>query len=120
MICLYMDEDGMARKLARALRQRGATVTTAYDEGMINRSDADHLDYATAHGYTLFSFNVSDYLRLHAQYLSAGKSHGGIILSRQQTYSTGETMRRLLRVMTRKSAADMVDHVEFLTVWSER
>lgn len=47
MIRLYMDEDGMARKLARALR-------------------------------------------------------------------------RLLRVMTHKSAAEMVNQVEFLTVWSER
>lgn len=120
MIRLYMDEDGMARNLARALRQHGATVMTAYDEGLIKRSDADHLDYATAQGYTLFSFNAGDYLRLHAQDLAAGKSHAGIILSRQQTYSTGEITRRLLRVMTRKSAADMINHVEFLSAWGER
>ena len=48
----------MSRALARALRARNVDVTTALEQDMIERSDAAHLDYATAQGRVLFSFNV--------------------------------------------------------------
>jgi hypothetical protein len=53
---LYFDEDSMRDALVRALRARGADVITALEAGMIDRDDSEHLDYATAHGYSLFSF----------------------------------------------------------------
>lgn len=46
-IRLYIDEDSMSHALVRALRARGVDVTTALDEAMIERSDVDHLNYAT-------------------------------------------------------------------------
>jgi hypothetical protein len=52
-IRLYMDEDSMSRSLVRALRARRVDVTTALEEGMIERSDAEHLDYATTQGRVL-------------------------------------------------------------------
>ena len=39
-IRLYIDEDSMDRALVRALRARGVDVTTALEEGMIEREDA--------------------------------------------------------------------------------
>jgi hypothetical protein len=36
-IRLYLEEDSMRRALAQALRARGVDVTTALDEGMIDR-----------------------------------------------------------------------------------
>jgi hypothetical protein len=45
--------------------------------------------------------------------------HAGIILMRQQHYSVGEQMRRLLRLMASKSAEDMENWVEFLSAWNE-
>jgi len=36
-IRLYADEDAMAHRLARELRLRGLDITTALDEGMIER-----------------------------------------------------------------------------------
>ena len=107
----------MDRALVRALRARGVDVTTALDEGMIERSDAEHLDYATAQGRVLYTFNVGDFYHLHTSYLAQGKSHAGIILVRQQSYSVGEQMRRLLKLMAAKSAEEMRDSVEFLHAW---
>ncbi len=112
-----MDEDSMDRVLVRALQARGVDVTTALDEGMIERSDAEHLDYATAQGRVLYTFNVADFYRLHMSYPAQGKSHAGIILARQQRYSVGEQMRRLLKLVATKSAEEMRNGVEFLYAW---
>ena len=117
MMRLYMDEDSMDRVLVAALRARGVDVATALDEGMIERSDAEHLDYATTHERVLCTFNVADFYHLHMNYLAQGRSHAGVILVAQQRYSTGEQMRRLLKLVTAKSAEEMRNHVEFLSAW---
>lgn len=114
---LYIDEDSMNRALVRALRARGVDVTTALDEGMVEREDAEHLNYATQQGRVLYSFNAGDFYDLHTTYLAQEKRHGGIILARQQHYAVGEQMRRILKLIATKSADDMENQVEFLTAW---
>ena len=109
----------MQRSLVRALRARGVDVVTALDAMMIEQGDAEHLDYATQQGRVLCSFNVGDFFRLHTDYIAQGKPHAGIILMRQQHYSVGEQMRRLLRLLANKSAEDMKNWIEFLTAWKE-
>ena len=47
MAQLYIDEDAMAHRLAQELRMRGVDVTTALNEGMVERTDGEHLEYAT-------------------------------------------------------------------------
>jgi hypothetical protein len=84
---------------------------------MIERDDREHLDYATRQGRVLYSFNVGDFSRLHADSLLQGKSHAGIVLAQQQCYSVGEQMRRLLKLIAIKSAEEMKDQVEFLSAW---
>ena len=116
-IRLYLEEDSMRRALVRALRARGVDVITALEVGMLEREDRDHLDYATAQGRVLYSFNVGDFYRLHMAYLAEGKSHAGMILARQQRYSVGEQMRRLLKLIATKSAEEMKNQVEFLSAW---
>ena len=114
---LYFDEDSMQRSLVRALRARGVDVITALDAEMIEREDAEHLDYATERGRVLCSFNAGDFYRLHTDYATQGKLHAGIILMRQQHYSVGEQMRRILKLMASKSADEMSNWVEFLSAW---
>lgn len=116
-IRLYMDEDAMDQVLVDALQARGVDVITALDAGMIERRDAEHLDYATKHDRVLCTFNICDFYRLHSEYVSHGKRHAGIILMRQQHYSVGEQLRRLLRLIASKSAEDMESWVEFLSAW---
>ena len=91
-IRLYMDEDTMDQALVQALRARNVDVITALDAGMIEREDAEHLDYATEQGHVLCSFNVRDFYRLHSDYVAQGRPRAGIILMRHQYYSVGEQM----------------------------
>lgn len=107
----------MDQALVRALQARGVDVTTALDEGMIERDDAEHLDYATGQGRVLYSFNVGDFYHLHTTYLAQGKSHAGIVLARQQHYSVGDQMRRLLKLIAAKTADEMKNWVMFLSAW---
>ena len=95
----------------------GVDVITAQDVGMMGRSDEDHLLFAAGEGRVLYSFNRADFFRLHTQLVAEDQSHAGILLARQQHYSVGEQMRRLLKVMALRSAADMRDRVDFLSAW---
>jgi hypothetical protein len=112
-----MDEDTMDQNLVAALRARNVDVVTALEGEMIERDDAEHLDYATDHGRVLCAFNIRDYYRLHSEYLSQGKPYAGMILMRQQYYSVDEQSRRLLHLLASKSAEEMVNWVEFLSAW---
>ena len=95
-VSLYLDEDAQDNDLIHALRLRGIDAVGAWEAGMRQRGDEEHLLRATAQGRVLYGFNVGDFYRLHAEFLTQGRSHAGIILARQQHYSVGEQMRRLL------------------------
>jgi hypothetical protein len=116
-IRLYIEEDAMDKDLVQALRARGIDVLTAFEAGMIERKDEEHLKYATAEGRVLYSFNAGDYYRLHTAFLVQEKSHAGIIVARQQHYSIGEQIRRLLKLIAARSAETMRNQVEFLSAW---
>ena len=107
----------MDHDLIRALRARGVDVTTAHEAGMIARPDREHLEYATSLNRVLYSFNRRDFYRLHTEFLQQGKVHAGIILARQQHYSVGEQMRRLLKLNAARSPQDMENAIEFLSAW---
>jgi hypothetical protein len=106
-IRLYVDEDAMARALVRGLRARGIDVTTVLDAGMSEQNDIAQLEYAILHGRLLYTFNVGHFCHLHAQYMSQGKSHAGIIVVFRQRYSVGQQIRRLLQLISMKSSEEM-------------
>ena len=112
-----MDEDAQDSDLVQALTLHRVDVIGACDAGMRQRDDDQHLEFATLHSRVLFGFNVRDYFRIHTEFLVQNKSHAGIILAKQQYYSVGEQMRRLLRLIATKSAEEMHDQVEFLSDW---
>ena len=107
-----MDSD-----LVRGLRSRGLDVLTAVDAGMIRRSDEDHLSLAAGQSRALYSFNVADYHQIHTNWVVAGRTHSGVILSRQKRYSTGEQIRRLVHLIGSISAESMANRAEFLSRW---
>lgn len=115
-IRLYFDEDSARHSLARELRFRGADVVTAIETGMAHKTDEDQLEWAAANSRVVYSFNRGDFYGLHTVWLKAGRSHSGIILSRQGL-SVGEQMRRLLRLVNRLTAEEMQNRVEFLSNW---
>ena len=62
----------MDRNLVQAVRARDVDVITALEAGMIERTDEDHLDYATVQGRVLYSFNVRDFYYLHTAFMARG------------------------------------------------
>jgi hypothetical protein len=112
LIRFYLDEDAMRASIVRA---RHVDLTTAWEADLIGRPDEEHLQYATAEGYTLFTFNRGDFARLHSLYLATGRHHAGIILSDQ--LETGTIVRRVLRLVATRSPSDMQDRLEYLSNW---
>ena len=116
-IRLYVDEDAMEGGVVIGLRSRGVDVLTARDASMLARSDEDCLTYATATDRSLYTFNIGDFHRIHGEWMQTGRLDAGLILCRQERFSSGEQIRRLLHLMTKLSAADMVGREEFLVNW---
>jgi Domain of unknown function (DUF5615) len=114
-LALYIDEDAMDTDLVQALRVRGVDVTTPKESKAEGWTDEQQLELATAQHRALYSFNVKDYMPLHSRFLGEGKSHAGIILAEQRQYSIGEQLRRLLTLVSTKSAEEMRDQVMFLS-----
>src|SRR5258708_5490634 len=107
----------MHSRLVTALRSRGVLVVTVMDAGLIEKTDEEQLAFATKHECVLYTFNVSDFFRLHTQWISAGREHAGIILAPQQRFSVGEQLRRILRLRASVTMSSMRNHVEFLGNW---
>jgi hypothetical protein len=114
---LYFDADSMQRAVVAGLRARGVDVATALETGATQWSDEEQLDLARSQGRVLFGFNVGHYSRLHTEYTSRNRPHGGIILAPQQRYSVGEQIRRLLSLINVRTAEDMRNRLEFLSNW---
>lgn len=107
-----MDSD-----LVAALRSRGVTVITALDAGLIGAPDEEQLAFAAERGCVLYTFNVSDFYRLHTQWLNAGREHAGMILAPQQRFSVGEQLHRILRLRAAVAAGSIRNQVDFLNNW---
>lgn len=117
-IRLYLDEDSMRRSLVFGLRARNVDVLTAADADMINRQDESHLITAAASGRMLFTYNTADYCALHQRWMNSERTHAGIIVAPQQQYSVGEELRRIMRLISRCTAEQMQNRLEFLSSWA--
>lgn len=96
MIRLYLDED-VHKQVALALRLRGYDVVSAHEFAKWNLSDEEQLAFAASDNRALFTFNRGDFAKLHEQWLNSGKSHGGIIVSKQLNLS--ETVHKLNKIL---------------------
>jgi predicted nucleic acid-binding protein len=117
LIRLLIDEDSMDHRFVRALRARGVDVTTVGEIQTTSFSDDAQLLLATQHQRALYTFNVGDFCQLHRICMAEGRTHAGIIISLQD-YSIGEQMRRVLKLMATKSAAEMVGQLVFLSAYA--
>ena len=115
VVRLYFDADSMERAVVSGLRARGIDATSALEVRMSDSSNEEQLEFARTECRVLFTFNVSDFQRIHTQYLSQGKPHAGITLAAQQRYSVGERIRRLQTLIAARSAEEMNSRLEFLT-----
>ena len=108
---LYLDED-VHKKVASSLRVRGYDVASAHELGKWGIEDKHQLEFAVSEGRAILAFNVRDYIKLHMEYIDTGRNHYGIIISKQ--LPIGETINRLLRLLSMKEADDTVDQLLWL------
>jgi hypothetical protein len=59
------------------------------------------------------SANARDFASLHREWLEGGRSHFGILIIPQQRYSTGEIVRRILRLNS--SGFDLAGGIYYLS-----
>jgi len=104
----------MARALVVALRARGADVRTVVETGMQGKDDRSQLEWAAANGRAIYTFNVSDFCKLHGEYVEQGTEHAGLIVVPRQRYTVKQQIRLLLNLLKTKSAEDMRNRVWFL------
>jgi hypothetical protein len=60
---------------------------------------------------------VGDFHQIRAEWTSTGRGHAGIILAQQKRYSTGEQIRRLVRLIGSLTDEAMKNREEFLGRW---
>lgn len=114
VVQLYVDVDASEHAVVKALRQRGIDVLTAAEAGHELFTDDRHLEFAATVSRPIYSLNARDFARLHAEYLTSGRSHAGIIIIPRQRYGTGEKVRRISDLLTNTNAENLKDAIHFL------
>ncbi|MGA2032449.1 MAG: DUF5615 family PIN-like protein [Thermoguttaceae bacterium] len=110
----FTDEDVYAA-VAPALRRAGIDTVSTPETGRRQQSDESQLDWASADGRVIVTFNVAHFAKLHADWLAQGRHHSGIVVSSQRPIS--DIVRRLLRLARAKDAEWMRGRLEFLSDW---
>lgn len=116
-LCLYLDEDAQDADLVRILRARGVDVATVNEKEMQRRSDEEQLAFATSLGRVIVTFNIADFRRIRARWMTTGRSHSGIIVAEQRRYSVGEKANRVIRLAAVLKQEQMNNRIEFLSNW---
>ena len=70
---LHLDEDADAHALLNALRQRGLDVSSSRELALLRCSDEEQLAWASEQGRTIYTYNASDFCRLHSEFLEHGR-----------------------------------------------
>jgi len=114
MIKLYLDEN-VPEAVAAALKLRGHDVLTTREADNKGLSDPKQLAYAASKKRILFTFNVSDFVKLHSEFTKKGSSHSGIIVSKQ--HPVGTLVKALLNLLSRVDAARAQNSIIWLSDW---
>jgi hypothetical protein len=111
---MFTDED-MQGTLAAQLRAAGVDAISTPEANRLGESDPSQLLWAAQQGRTLATYNVTDFARIHYEWMTRGLHHAGIVVSRQR--AIGDGLRRLLHLARTLSAEEMHDRLEYLSNW---
>ncbi len=113
-VLLFVDEDAAENAVVQGLRARGIDVLTTVEANRCGTADQDQLVFAVQQGRSIYSFNVADFARLHREYLRQGFDHAGIIVVPDQRYSIGQKIHRMAGFLSKVTAEEMVNQMEYL------
>lgn len=114
-LSIYIDEDRNDGALVKALRLASFDVVTCAEAQMLGRLDEDHLRYAASVGRILYSANVGDFVRLHGEWVAAGREHAGIIVCNTQRWSVGGHLGRIRALAAVRTPDGMRSQLEHLS-----
>ena len=110
-IKLLIDEDVHA-VLANAMRKRGYDAVNIQELNKKGLSDGELIIEAIKSERTILTFNVKDFVILHNKTVTEKRSHFGIIVSKQLSFS--EILKKLLKLLQTTTDETMKDKLEFL------
>jgi len=108
VVSFYFDEM-MSRKAAEQIIQQGYTVIMAQDVGMQQRSDPEHLAYATENNLVLVTFD-----RAFAGKTSQNADHSGLICLSGSQNAIGGIVRNLIQFAEEHASEDATGQVFWL------
>ena len=106
----FADEHVKAAIVA-GLRQRGMDLVTAQERGLRQTDDEALLATATAEGRLLLT-NDTDFLRIHSEWMTAGRHHAGRVFWPQER-PIGEAIRRIHQYALQTSPEQAANAVKF-------
>ncbi len=108
MVSFYFDEM-MSRVAAKQLTNRGYTIVMANDVDMTEKTDPEHLAYATQHGHVMVTFD-----RPFAGLTSKSIEHGGLICLSGSQDDIGMMVRTLTDFAEQHAPEDVAGFVFWL------
>lgn len=111
MLPAYADENVDHRIVAGLLR-RQMNVVTAQERDQKQTDDEILLATATSESRLMLT-NDADFLRLHSEWLAAGKSHGGIIFWTVDV-PIGDVIREIIKIAETTSEQDATNLLRFV------
>ena len=111
MLTGYADEHVKAA-IVEGLRRNGMDVVTAQERGQRQTADEILLETATTEARLLLT-NDTDFLRIHREWMAAGRSHAGIVYWPQHL-PIGEAIRRILHYALLSTPQAVAGVVRFL------
>ncbi len=108
---LYLNEH-LSPRLAAQLRKHGFDVVTSQEAQLLSADDDAQLAYAASYQRAIVTFNFSDFVTRHEQYLAEGRDHWGIVLSTEEPI--GVLLHRMLRLLNTLSAEELKNQLRWL------
>jgi predicted nuclease of predicted toxin-antitoxin system len=111
----FFFDQHVSRPAAIGLRRHGVDVVTAHEVGHSRTPDDELLRLATADGRSVVTHDT-DFLNWATDFLVRGEPFAGVVFGRAEAYDRrpGQLIRDLLTLHGVYTAADMLNHVEYL------
>lgn len=109
----YFDDNMGSRAVVAALQAAGIDVLTADSAGNRSKSDAEHLAFAAENGFVLVSADRGDFSAMHWQWISAGRTHAGIVIAADRM-PVGAIVRALAALDAEWGGAGLTNQLVYL------
>jgi phytoene/squalene synthetase len=109
-----MDQDSGDQAVVSGLRRLGVDVLTSTEAGHSRLPDDEQLQFATEQGRLLYTANVEDLARLHAEWLRTGRSHAGIAARVLQQLPVGTQIAELARICSEHDVTETRDRFFYI------